>query len=285
MKVTKAIITAAGADQRALPLQTLVGPNGPPATSALRLIVDESIAAGAEDIAVIVHPGDEARYREATGDAADCITFIPQTSPRGYGHAILCARDFADGEPFLHLVGDHLPISTIATGCAKQVMQVAEVEACPVSGVHPTRENHLTSYGTVGGRPDPGHPGRYLVERVIEKPTPTVAEQDLVVPGLRAGSYLCFFGIHVLTPSVMDILEGQLAEAEPETAVQLTPALEELRRRERYLALDIAGRRCDLGQTYGTFYAQLALVLRGKDRDEVLAQLVELLATHTPPSS
>jgi UTP--glucose-1-phosphate uridylyltransferase len=285
MKITKAIITAAGADQRALPLQTLVGNSGPPATYALRLIVDEAIAAGVKDIAVVVHPGDEAGYREATGDAADCITFIPQTGPRGYGHSILCARDFTEGQPFLHLVGDHLPISITSTACAKQVTDVAEAEACSVSAVQPTRENYLTSYGTIGGRPEPGYPGRYLVERVVEKPTPTVAEQDLVVPGLRAGYYLCFFGIHVLTPAVMDILDDHLTEAGPGGSIQLTPALRELCRRERYFALDIEGQRYDLGQTYGTFYAQLALALRGKDRDEVLAQIVELLATRTVPST
>ena len=284
MKITKAIITAAGANQRALPLQTLVDPHGRPA-SALRLIVDEAVAAGVKDIAVVVHPGDETRYQEATGDAAGRITFIPQTSPRGYGHAILCARDFANGDPFLHLVGDHLPVSTTPTACARQLVDVAEAEACTVSGVHPTRETYLSSYGTAGGRPEPGNPGRYLVERVLEKPTPTVAEQDLVVPGLRAGFYLCFFGIHVLTPAVMDILAGQLAAADPGASIQLTPALEELCRRERYLALDIVGQRYDLGRTYGTFYAQLALALGGKDRDEVLAQLVELLATRTTPSS
>ena len=43
----------------------------------------------------------------------------------------------------------------------------------------------------------------YEIENVIEKPTPSEAEQKLIVPGLRAGYYLCFFGIHVLTPAVM----------------------------------------------------------------------------------
>jgi len=37
------------------------------------------------------------------------------------------------------------------------------------------------------------------LKTVIEKPTPTVAEQQLLV-GLGAGYYLCFFGMHVLPP-------------------------------------------------------------------------------------
>src|SRR3712207_7748358 len=36
---------------------------------------------------------------------------------------------------------------------------------------------------------------------LFRSPTPTEAEQRLIVPGLRAGHYLCFFGMHVLTPA------------------------------------------------------------------------------------
>jgi UTP--glucose-1-phosphate uridylyltransferase len=36
--------------------------------------------------------------------------------------------------------------------------------------------------------------------------------------------------------------------------------------------------RHDVGVKYGLLIAQMALALNGKDRDEVLAQLVELLA-------
>ena len=40
-----------------------------------------------------------------------------------------------------------------------------------------------------------------------------------------------------------------------------------------------AGRRYDIGVRYGLLTAQLALALSGRDRDDVLSQLVELLAT------
>ena len=58
----------------------------------------------------------------------------------------------------------------------------------------------------------------------------------------------------------------------------LSTALAELAAREQYLALEVEGRRYDLGVKYGLLAAQLALALAGRDRDEVLAQLVELLA-------
>ena len=75
-----------------------------------------------------------------------------------------------------------------------------------VSAVQASRETLLPYYGAVGGRRLAGRQDLYLVEDVMEKPTPTEAEQHLLVPGLRAGHYLCFFGIHVLTPAVMAVL-------------------------------------------------------------------------------
>jgi UTP--glucose-1-phosphate uridylyltransferase len=143
--------------------------------------------------------------------------------------------------------------------------------------VQATRETMLTNYGAVGGKRVPVKPLLYNVERVLEKPTPTEAEQSLIVPGLRAGYYLCFFGIHVLTPTVMEILARQIKGNE--SSVQLSAALADLAESERYLAYEMKGRRYDIGVQYGLLVAQLALALAGKDRAEVLAQLVELLAT------
>jgi UTP--glucose-1-phosphate uridylyltransferase len=59
----------------------------------------------------------------------------------------------------------------------------------------------------------------------------------------------------------------------------LTDALNRLGARERYLALELRGRRYDIGVRYGLLTAQLALAFEGKDRDEVLSNLVEMLAT------
>ena len=53
----------------------------------------------------------------------------------------------------------------------------------------------------VGGRRVPRQADLYEIDNVLEKPTPSEAEQRLLVPGLRAGYYLCFFGMHVLTPA------------------------------------------------------------------------------------
>jgi UTP--glucose-1-phosphate uridylyltransferase len=275
VKIKKAVITAAGKDQRNLPLQRLVDRDGA-AKSALQIVLEEAAAAGAEEIAVVINPGDEPSFRAAAGRA---VSFIPQTDPRGYGHALWCARSFVGSEPFLHLVSDHLYVSTGANRCAQQLVAIAEAENCAVSAVQATRETMLPYYGTVGGRRVAQRNQLYEIETVLEKPTPTEAEQKLIVPGLRAGHYLCFFGMHVLSHAVLEILDAQLKQP---GNVQLSAALAVLAGRERYLALEVEGRRHNLGLKYGLLNAQLALALNGQDRDEVLTQLVELLARHKP---
>jgi UTP--glucose-1-phosphate uridylyltransferase len=273
MNIRKGVITAAGAGQRSLPLQTLVDSDGAE-KKALQIILEEAVAAGVEEICIVVAPGQQPAYTEAAGIGADRLHFVEQAEPRGYGHALALARSFTGNDPFLHLVSDHLYLSRAKARCAQQVVELARAEGCAVSAVQATREALLPYYGTVGGRRVPRRRDLYEVERVVEKPTPSEAEQHLLVPGLRAGHYLCFFGIHVLTPALMDLLADKTAE-EP---ARLSRALDALARRERYLALEVLGRRFNIGIRYGLLIAQLALALDGADRDTVLTQLVELLA-------
>jgi len=141
----------------------------------------------------------------------------------------------------------------------------------------------LPYYGTVGGRRATQQNHLYEIERVLEKPTPSEAEQKLIVPGLRAGHYLCFFGIHVFTPEVMDLLHEAVSRQSSGDGIQLSPILDQLAARQRYLALEVQGRRYNIGVKFGILLAQLALALDGQDRESVLAQLVELLANRSLP--
>jgi UTP--glucose-1-phosphate uridylyltransferase len=277
MKISKAIITAAGRDQRRLPLQTLVDRDGS-TKSALTILVEEVSQAGIEDIGVVICPGDQEAYAAALGAHTRRVQFIEQTESRGYGHAVQCASGFTGAEPFLLLVGDHLYLAKGPTSCARQLVEIASAESCAVSAVQPTHESKLPYYGTVGARRLAGRPGLYQVDHVIEKPTPTVAEQRLIVPGLRAGYYLCFFGMHILTAGAMTLLKEMVDQSPDGARVHLSDALARLAERERYLACELQGRRYDIGVKYGLLTAQLALALSSQDRDPVLRDLVELLA-------
>ncbi len=271
MEIKKAIITAASQAQRALPLQTLVDRDGQTKT-ALRILIEEVLSAGIDEICVVICPGDQAAYSAAAGSQGARLRFIEQREALGYGHAVYSARQFAENTPFLLLVGDHLYVSRAEKSCAQQLVEIARVENCAVSAVQATHESKLPYYGAVGGHLTTGRKGLYEISEVLEKPTPTEAEQRLIVPGLRAGHYLCFFGMHVLTPAAMELLEETTRQR-----THFTNALDRLAKRERYLATELSGRRYDIGVKYGLLIAQLALALEGQDRDEVLTGLLELL--------
>lgn len=283
MRTTKAVITAAGRNQRRLPLQTVIDRDGYP-HAVIDLFYEELQAAGIEEVAVVVAPGDDRLYQDGSVRSAGALRFVTQEAPNGYGGAVLAARAFTGDDPFLLMVNDHLYLSARRdVPCARQLVEAAERWQTPVSAVQATHESQLAYFGAIGGELFEGQPGTYLVQQVLEKPTPTQAEEWLAAPGLRRGYYLCFFGMHILPPSIMQILQEE-SEANP-GQVSLSKALHQLARSERFLAVELAGRRYDLDQPYGLMLGQLALALAGKNRESVLASLVEVLAHHAGDSA
>jgi len=275
MQINKAVITYAGKGQHALPFQTLVDRDGIQ-KSALSIILNEVLETGIKQIALVITPGTKNDFLGSAPQFAQYLTFIEQDHPRGYGDAILRTRDFVGNEGFLHLVGDHLFLSHTTKSCMQQLVDTARAEDCAVSGVHSTRETMLTLYGTIGGKIVDNQRLLYQVETVVEKPTPTEAEQHLIVPGQRAGYYLCFFGMHVLSPGVISLLsEISTKSAEP---FNLSCALSLLGRSEKYLALEIQGQRFNIGVKYGILSAQLAFGLSGQDREAIIAQIADVLS-------
>jgi UTP--glucose-1-phosphate uridylyltransferase len=306
LQISKAVITAAGRGARQYPASDTVQRAMLPLIDrdsvtkpVLQIIAEEAISSGIEEICVVCAPGDEAVYRDqfrnyatnvqsAKGidwaveqarrlaDLEQRLRFAVQPEPEGYGHAVWCARSFVGPEPFLLLLGDHLYISAESRRCARQLIDLATAEACAVSAVQATREHLIHQYGTLSGRRLPEHPEIYVIDEIVEKPNPTQAELRLQVPGLRAGHYLCFFGMHVLTPTVFELLDDLVRRGVRELgSIQLTTALNGLAQRERYLALETRGCRYNLEAKFGVLEAQVALALAGSDRERVLALLLE----------
>ncbi|WP_026463805.1 UTP--glucose-1-phosphate uridylyltransferase [Adhaeribacter aquaticus] len=308
MKVKKAVITAAARGERLYPVADTVQKAMLPVVDidglskpVIQIIAEEAFASGIEEICIVCAPGDGPRYKEAfsslrnnliesfkntdwareEADKVDHlrnqIQFIEQTEPLGYGHAVFCAREFINDEPFLLLLGDHLYVSNLTDRrCASQLINLALQEECAVSAVNPTIEHQIHRYGTLTGKHAPNQTGVYQIDKIIEKPSLSLAELELQTPGLRIGYYLCFFGMHVLTPAIFGILEKQIAEGSQN--IQLTTALQELASTEKYLALEVKGNRYDLSKRQGLMQAQIALGLAGQAHDETLTSLVELLA-------
>ena len=276
VKIRHALITAAGPDQRRLPLQHLNSRSGE-WKPAIAIQLDELLAAGIEKVGVVIKPADRPAYESLLAGFGDVVTLLEQATPDGYGHAVLCGRAFTADHPFLLQVSDHLYVSDGEKSCTRQLLDAAEAQDCAVSAVQATHERLLRYYGTVAGTLLSGRQGLYAVENVIEKPSPTVAEQTCVVPGLRNGHYLCFFGMHVMGPSLFELLEAERA-AQSGGKLGLSPALARLAAKEKYLAAELDGRRADLESHFGVLRAQLALGLAGPTRSELLAVLTEELA-------
>lgn len=276
LSVKHALITAAGADERRLPLQNLTDRRGD-WKPVIVIQIEEMLDAGIEKVGVIIRPVDRPAYEAVVAPYGQRVSLVEQTAPLGYGHAVLCGRDFVGANPFLLQVSDHLYVGGGESSCTKQLLDLARAEGCALSAVQSTPESQLCFYGTIAGSLVTGRNDLYQIESVIEKPSPTVAEQTCVVPGLRLGHYLCFFGMHVLTPAVFTLLEAARTAA-PSERLGLSPALAALATREKYLAARLSGRRADLEARLGVFRAQLALGLHGPAREAILAVLAEELA-------
>lgn len=170
----------------------------------------------------------------------DRLTFLIQEEPKGYGQT-LRPKTLLEASHFCIWVGDHLYLSRNQHRYAQQIIEIASRENGPVSGSPPDQEKMLPYFGCDRWPSSATNRSSVQLKRVIEKPTPTLAEQELTIaPVFVAASTSCFFGMHVLTPTVLDILESLVEEHQ--RPIALSEALQELQAlRERYLAVEIEG--------------------------------------------
>jgi UTP--glucose-1-phosphate uridylyltransferase len=307
--VRKAVITAAGMGTRHFPatatiqkeLFPLVDRDGT-TKPTLQIIAEEALEAGIEQICIVTSPASlvqfQNHFRGLTEETAPFlrgkvwameeaarleeisrhIEFVVQEKQEGYGHAVYCARDFVNGEPFLLLLGDHVYIPETKKTCSRQLIDVYMEYGCAVSGVQRTPEDLLHLFGTLTGRRCASGPDVYEVTAIKEKPTLEYAEEHLRTQGLGRGQYLCFFGMHIFPPAIFDCIEYHIRHDIRERGeIQLTNAQDLLRSRERYLAAEVSGERYDMGVPFGYIQTQLALAIHSGSRRDLLAALAQLL--------
>jgi UTP--glucose-1-phosphate uridylyltransferase len=286
--VKKAVVTAAGRGTRHFPatrtvqkeLFPLVDRDGV-TKPVLQIVAEEALESGIERVCIVCSPDSIGPVRAhfapvpdglrrslasrpellAQADRLDRIAhaleFAVQPTPEGYGDAVLRSRDFAGGEPFLLLLGDHVYASETDERCARHLLRTYDRVRGPVSGVTRTPMDRLRLFGAIAGDPVEDSPALYRVREMIEKPSPEVARQRLVTPGLPPDTALSFFGMHILTPEVFDLLADRKARDRREDGeIQLTGSLEELMRRRDYFAVEMTGERLDMGVPDGLVHTQ-----------------------------
>ena len=292
-RIRKGIITAAGRGTRQYPASRTVQKELFPLVDAdgyakptVQIIAEELFASGLEEVCIVANSANiepmrrhfldpppssltgkewAAPLSETLADMADRLTFVVQETQDGYGHAVFQARDFVGDEPFLITLGDHIYLSETDVPCARQVMDVFERYNASVTSVSYAPEADLYRYGTLAGTPLPGtQPPVYEIKALVEKPTVEYAQAHLRVPGVPDGQYLVHFGIHAFTPALFDCLAHLIQhDIRQKGEIQLTSAQSLLLDRERYLACEVAGIRCDMGIPEGLIETQIALALRG----------------------
>jgi UTP--glucose-1-phosphate uridylyltransferase len=300
MNIRKAVITAAGKGTRQYPATQAVQKEMIPMVDrdgytkpTLQIIVEEALASGIEELAVIASPEDVDVFRgyfQAMPDAmrprfagkewgiqisdrlADIgrrLTVIPQPTAEGYGHAVWCARDWVGAEPFLLLLGDHIYISRDERPAMRQVLDVAEKHNHTVYAVERTPESEIYRYGTLAVEPLEDA-GSYRVTAVREKPTLEEARRYLRVPGFPDDEYLTFFGIQALAPEIFDCLD-ELVQTDTRQfgEIQFAAAQGMLAGRAPVLACEINADLYDMGVPLGLVKTQLALAMNGVFRAEV----------------
>ncbi|MBS1699707.1 MAG: UTP--glucose-1-phosphate uridylyltransferase GalU [Actinobacteria bacterium] len=236
----KAVIPAAGLGTRFLPATKAMPKEMLPVVDkpAIQYVVEEAVAAGIDDILVIIgrnknaisdhfdqmpelegklsEKGDHGRLARvvASSDMAD-IHYLRQGEPKGLGHAVLRARTHVGESPFAVLLGDDLiderdPLLTAMiaeherTGAAVIALMEVDIE-----------QIHLYGTAAVDGVPEGAAANVRRVTGLVEKPVRAEAPSNLAV-----------IGRYVLPPAVFDVLERTPPGKGGE--IQLTDALQEL---------------------------------------------------------
>jgi UTP--glucose-1-phosphate uridylyltransferase len=178
-----------------------------------------------------------------------CVSFAVQREQEGYGHAVFQTKKFAGGEMVLLALGDHLFRGKPVSPYRELAGMAAVSNGKSVSAVNRISADELKGFGTIAGTRRAENPRLIDVSLIIEKPDVAVAWEKLHVDGLPAGTWLGWFGMHLLAPSIYEVLEEMIRDdVRDHGEFQLTRAQEIQRRREGYLALEMtAAERFDFG--------------------------------------
>lgn len=291
MKITKAVIPAAGLGTRVLPATKSMPKEMLPIVDkpAIQYIVEEAVASGITDILIITNRGKgliedhfdrvpelEARLTSG-GPQKEAILrevvdishlanfyFVRQKETKGLGHAVSCARSFVGNEPFAVLYGDDVIIGDDPV-CG-QLMRAYEEFGVGALGVKEVSEEAIQKYSSL--KVEPIRSNYYKCTDMIEKPTP-----DKIM------SLFSILGRCVLTPDIFDIIDQTPPGAGGE--IQLTDAMCTLARRTGMIAVDFTGTRYDMGNKLGILQATCEVALRhpevGADFRRYLKELAKTL--------
>lgn len=287
MKVTKAIIPAAGLGTRFLPITKAV-PKPMLAVvdkPTIQYIAEELISVGIEDIIIVVSPGSDV-IKEHFGKAEDLakrlledgknqlykvlqdtmrfnIEFAVQEVPNGLAGAILCAEKYINGQPFALLLGDELLYAENGqTPCIKRLVDVYNQTGKSVIATMEVFGDDVSKYGNIGVKEEKD--GIIQVSQILEKPAINDALSNYAI-----------IGRYVLDGNVMDKLKTLVPR---NNEIYFTDVLDELAEKGELLASCFEGKRYDVGDKFGFVKANIEFALKSKEIGSQIREFIKELS-------
>jgi UTP--glucose-1-phosphate uridylyltransferase len=280
------VIPAAGLGTRFLPATKAIPKEMLPIVDipTIQYVVEEAVASGIEHVIMVTGRGkdsildhfdrapeledflvskgkpDLAAMVRAIADRVEVLA-VRQKEPRGLGHAVLTAASLVGDEPFAVLLGDDVFDAT--PPCTRQLIDVFEARGQAAIALLDVPREQTASYGVVAGTALGG--GLHQVSAMVEKPAPEDAPSTLAI-----------MGRYVLPAAIFPLIARTAPGKGGE--IQLTDALDQLRRDAGIVGCEFQGRRYDAGDKVGYIQANIEYALKRPDLAARLRPYLEEIA-------
>ncbi len=236
-------------------------------TPLLQYAIDEARDAGIERMIFVNHPSKSAiekyvyddhrlrrhllakgkegvadrLHRAALSAERDDVIFTLQKSPKGLGHAVLCAREFALEGPVAVILPDDLILGS--RGCLSEMIEAySDIGTGHMVATERVARERTTHYGIL--KIESCNENLLRASGLVEKPLPEDAPScDAVV------------GRYILDPTIFSDLKGQDPGCGNE--IQLTDAIDQSSERVGLSGFRFSGTRFDCGSKEGMLSATL----------------------------
>ena len=177
----------------------------------------------------------------------DCI-FVRQDFPNGLGHAIYCAKNIVNNEPFAVILADDLIKSK--TPCLKQMIERYNDTHSSILAIEKINKNDTDKYGIIDYKSKSSN--LYNIKSIVEKPIPSEAKTNLGVVGR-----------YILPAAIFDKIKNSKPGVGRE--IQITDAISDLLCDQEVYGYEFEGKRFDCGSKSGYLKATVEYAIEHKE--------------------
>lgn len=293
MKIKKAIILAAGLGTRFLPATKSQPKEMLPIVDkpCIQYLVEEAVASGIEQIIIVTGRRKRSiedhfdvsfelnEYLKSKGkikflnqvkkiEQMAKFIYVRQPYPKGDGHAILCAAELVEDEPFAVLFGDDIYDSE--TPALKQLIQQYKKTKSPVIALHKIPKKDSDKHGIVKTKKSSNNKKfknlqeskfqtestdnelLHEISELVEKPKPE-----------KAPSNLGICGKYIITPELLETLKNSQSHTK-DKELRLIDGMKNFVKKSPIYGYEIKGKRFDTGDKLGYLKATVHFALKHK---------------------